>query len=87
MGTRSTKPWLKAKPAAEAVPATDVPFPVWKAEALLELAKVHQHAVMTTHSYFWTQLYIRGFSPEQAAERAAREYKATHRPDWVKGRG
>ena len=34
----------------------------------------------------WTRLYVRGFSPEDAAQAAAREYAATHRPDWTKGR-
>jgi hypothetical protein len=57
-----------------------VPFPVWKAEALLALVKVHR-AVTATHDGFWTRLYIRGLNPEEAAQAAAREYDATHRPD------
>ena len=83
-GTHYPSP--KAKPAAEAVPAADVPFAVWKAEALLALAKVHQHAVTATHNGFWTRLYVRGLDPEEAAQAAAREYDSTHRPDWVKAR-
>jgi hypothetical protein len=80
-GTRNPPP--KAKPAAEAVPATDVPFLVWKAEAVLALA-VHQRAATVTRDAYWTRLYIRGLSPEEAAQAAAREYDATHRPDWAK---
>ena len=78
-GTRNPPP--KAKPAAEAVPATDVPFLVWKAEAVLALVMVHQRALTATHDGFWTRLYIRGLNPEEAAQAAAREYDATHRPD------
>jgi hypothetical protein len=77
-GTRNPPP--KAKPAAEAVPATDVPFLVWKAEAVLALVMVHQQALTATHDSFWTQVYIRGLSPQQAAEMAAREYDATYPP-------
>jgi hypothetical protein len=81
-GTRS--PPSKAKPSAETVTAADVSFPVWKAEAVLALAMVHQSAAAATHGGLWTRLYIRGFSPEQAAEMAARDYDA--RPDWAKRR-
>jgi hypothetical protein len=84
MGTRSTKPRPKAKPSAETVTAADVPFPVWKAEALLALAKVHQRAVAATHDSFWTRLYVRGLDPEEAAQAAAREYDSTPRPDWAR---
>jgi hypothetical protein len=64
-GTRNPPP--KAKPAAEAVPATDVPFLVWKAEAVLALVMVHQRALTATHDGFWTRVYIRGLNPQEAA--------------------
>jgi hypothetical protein len=50
MGSRNPPP--KAKPAAEAVPATDVSFPVWKAEAVKALATVHLRAVTVTRDGF-----------------------------------
>jgi hypothetical protein len=34
----------------------------------------------------WRNLYVRGLSPNDAASHAAREYDATHRPDWAKRR-
>jgi hypothetical protein len=82
-GTHHTRP--TAKPEAEAVPAADVSFTVWKAEAVLALA-IHQRAAAVTRDSFWTRLYVRGFSPEQAAEMTARDYDATHRPERVKAR-
>jgi hypothetical protein len=83
-GTRSPPP--KAKPAAEATPAADVPFPVWKAAAMEALANVHQRAAMITRDGFWRRLYVRGLDPGEAAKAAAREYDATHRPDWANTR-
>ena len=47
---------------------------------MIPLVKVHR-AVTATHDGFWTRLYIRGLNPEEAAQAAAREYDATHRPD------
>jgi hypothetical protein len=43
-------------------------------------------AAAVTRDGLWTRLYVRGLGPKQAAELAAREYDATHRPDWIKGR-
>jgi hypothetical protein len=84
-GTRNPPP--RPKPAAEATPAAAVPFQVWKAEVVLALVKVHERAMTVTRDDgFWTRLYVRGLDPEQAATAAAREYDATHRPDWVKRR-
>ena len=47
------------------------------------LAKVNERAAMMTRDLFWTRLYVRGLDPEEAALAAAREYDATHWPDWV----
>ena len=56
----------------------DVPFPAWKIAAVKALAQVNGRAILTTRDGFWTRLYVRGLSPQQAAEMAAREYDATH---------
>ena len=67
----------KTKPAAETVTAAEVPFPVWKAEAVLALARVHERAMTVTRDDgFWTRLYVRGLDPDEAAKAAAREYDA-----------
>jgi hypothetical protein len=50
------------------------------------LQKLHERAAAVTRQALWTKLYIRGFSPEEAAELARREYGSTHRPEWVKRR-
>jgi hypothetical protein len=33
-----------------------------------------------------TRLFIRGCTPEEAAERAATEYNNSHRPKWVRNK-
>jgi hypothetical protein len=48
------------KPSAESVTATEVPFPVWKAEVMLALVKVHERAMTVTRDGFWIRLYVRG---------------------------
>jgi len=50
------------------------------------LANVHQRAAMITRDGFWRRLYVRGLDPGEAAKAAAREYDATHRPDWANTR-
>jgi hypothetical protein len=40
----------------------------------------------TARDGFWTKLYVRGLSPNEAAEQAARQYDSTHRPAWIKKR-
>jgi hypothetical protein len=50
------------------------------------LAEVHERAATVTRDGFWTRLYVRGLDPDEAAKAAAREYDATHRPDWAKRR-
>jgi hypothetical protein len=67
-------------------PAADVSFPVWKAEAVKALAKVHERAAMMMRERDWRNLYVRGLSLDDAAKHAARDYAATHRPEWAKGR-
>jgi hypothetical protein len=39
-----------------------------------------------THNGYWTRLYVRGLDPDEGALTAAREYDATHRPDWARTR-
>jgi hypothetical protein len=58
-------------------------FPAWKAEAAAALAKLHERAAVAMRERDWRGHYVRGLSPEQAAEAAARDYAATHRPDWA----
>jgi hypothetical protein len=42
--------------------------------------------VAVTRHGLWTKLYVRGFSPEQAAELAEREYGSTRPSAWIKRR-
>jgi hypothetical protein len=50
------------------------------------LQKRHGRAARVTRDGFWTRCYVRNLSSEKAAELAAREYDATHPPDWLKRR-
>jgi putative SOS response-associated peptidase YedK len=80
-GIRSPPP--KAKPAADEPPS----FTVWKAEAVKALQQLHERAAVMMRERDWRNLYVRGLSPDEAASHAARDYAATHRPDWAtKGR-
>ena len=55
-------------------------FPVWKAEAVKALAELHERAAVAMRERDWRNLYVRGFSPGEAAAHAARDYNSTHRP-------
>jgi hypothetical protein len=61
-------------------------YPAWKAAAVKALQKLHERAARVTRDGFWTRCYVRNLSPEKAVELAAREYDATHAPDWLKRR-
>jgi hypothetical protein len=50
------------------------------------LPKVHERAAVVTRDGFWTRLYVRGLSPDDAAKHAAREYDSTHPAASVKRR-
>jgi hypothetical protein len=50
------------------------------------LAELHERAAIVTRHGLWTKFYVRGLSPEKAAELAATEYNNSHRPKWAKGR-
>jgi hypothetical protein len=58
----------------------------WKAEASKQLRDRHDIPTAAIPEREWTRLFIRRFSPEEAAERAATEYNNSHRPKWVKKR-
>jgi hypothetical protein len=62
----------------------ELPYPAWKANAAKALVKLHVLAAAVTRDGLWIRLYIQGLSPETAAKLAAREYDATHPPDWIK---
>ena len=51
--------------------------PAWKANAAKALHRLHDRAAIVTPERLWTQLYIRRFTPAQAAELAEREYRST----------
>ena len=72
---------MARKTTSKPVPAAHVSFSTWKAAAVQALAQVNGRAILTTRDGFWTRLYVRGLSPEDAAQAAAREYASTHRPD------
>jgi hypothetical protein len=61
-------------------------YPVWKADAVKALQKLHWSAAAVTRDALWSKLYVRGLSPEEAAKLAEREYHSTRPPDWVKRR-
>jgi len=65
------------RPSAESVTAAELPFPIWKADAVMALARLHERAPHATHDGYWTRLYIRGLDPDEAAMAAAREYDAS----------
>ena len=67
----------------ETAPAADVPFPVWKAEAVQALAPVNERLAVATRNRLWMALYVRGFSPVDAATHAACSYAGRHPPDWA----
>ena len=48
------------------------------------LQKLHWSAAAFTRDGLWTKLYVRGFSPEEAAKLAKCEYRSTRPPDWIK---
>jgi hypothetical protein len=56
----------------------------WKAEASKQLRDRHDIPAAAIPAREWTRLYIRRFSPEEAADRAATEYN--NRPKWAKKR-
>jgi len=64
-------------------PAADVSFPTWKAAAAAALAKLHERAALAMRERDWRTLYVRGLSPDDAAQ-AAKDYAASHRPVWAK---
>jgi hypothetical protein len=41
---------------------------------------------MVTREWLWTQLYVQGFSPAEAARLAEQEYRTMHPPAWIKKR-
>jgi hypothetical protein len=61
-----------SRPAASLNAATA--FPAWKAEAVKALVKLHERAATATRDGFWTRLYVRGLSPDDAARAAASDY-------------
>jgi hypothetical protein len=46
----------------------------------------HGHCSTLHDESIWTRAYMMGLDPAEAAELAAREYDATHPPDWIKRR-
>jgi len=62
-------------------PRPEPSYPAWKAAAVRALQKLHWSAAAFTRDGLWTKLYVRGFSPEEAAKLAEREYHSTHRPN------
>ena len=61
-------------------------YPAWKADAVKAIQKLHWSAAAVTRNGLWTNLYVRGFSPEEAAKLAERECHSTRPPDWLKRR-
>jgi hypothetical protein len=59
-------------------------YKAWKDEALRTLQRDHNLPPNAISEREWTRLYVNGFPPDQAADRAEREYHSTHSPDWVK---
>jgi hypothetical protein len=53
-------------------------YAAWKADAVKELQKRQWSAAAATRDSVWTNLYVRGFSPEEAAKVAEREYHSAH---------
>jgi hypothetical protein len=58
-------------------------YEAWKAVAAKELQRLHGIDATAIAEREWTKLYIRGLAPEEAADRAEREYRNT-RPAWLK---
>jgi len=54
-------------------------YPAWRADAFRALQKLHWSAAAATRDGLWTKLYVRGFSPSEAAKYAEREYTARTR--------
>jgi hypothetical protein len=53
-------------------------YPAWRADAVRALQKLQWSAAAATRDGVWTNLYVRGFSPEEAANVAEREYHSAH---------
>jgi hypothetical protein len=64
----------------------DPSYPTWKAAAVKALQKLHERASRVSRESIWTRAYILRLDPAEAAKLAAREYDATHPPDWIKRR-
>jgi hypothetical protein len=43
-------------------------YPAWRADAVRALQKLHWSAAAATRDGLWINLYVRGFSPEEAAK-------------------
>ena len=56
----------------------------WKAEASKQLQYRHGIAAAAVPEREWTRLFIRRFSPIEAADRAEQEYRSTKQPEWLK---
>jgi hypothetical protein len=61
-------------------------YPAWKMNAVKALHRLHARAAIVTREWLWTQLYVQGFSPAEAARLAEQEYRTMHPPAWIKKR-
>ena len=55
-------------------------YKAWKGEALKVLQRDHNLPPTAISEREWTQLYVHGFTPDQAADRAVREYRQHEAP-------
>ena len=67
-------------PTVEAQP----PYSSWKDAAAQELKRLHGIEATAIPEREWTKLYVDGLTPEEAAERAEREYRSTRPASWLK---
>jgi len=56
----------------------------WKAEASKQLQYRHWHPSSGHSRSEWALLFIRHFTPADAADRAEREYRSTRPASWLK---
>ena len=63
---------MSRNPAVEAQPS----YGAWKDAAAEELKRLHGIEATAFPKREWTELYVQGLTPEEAAERAEREYRS-----------
>ena len=59
-------------------------YPSWKDAAAQELKRLHGIEATAIPEREWTKLYVDGLTPEEAAEKAEREYRGTRPASWLK---